>query len=129
MNSPASALLRFAQAAWIALLLLCLLWELWLAPLRPGGSWLWLKALPIALTLPGVLRADVYRLQVAVLLSALYLMEATVRMFEPWPVRALALAELVLVLVFFTAAVLYLRPLKRAAKMKSGATSEAKANS
>ncbi len=29
----------------IALILLSLAWELWLAPLRPGGSWLVLKIL------------------------------------------------------------------------------------
>ncbi|MGE8376506.1 MAG: DUF2069 domain-containing protein, partial [Diaphorobacter nitroreducens] len=27
-----------------ALIVLCLAWELWLAPLRPGGSWLAIKA-------------------------------------------------------------------------------------
>jgi uncharacterized membrane protein len=33
----------------VALILLRLGWELWLAPLRPGGSLLALKALPLAL--------------------------------------------------------------------------------
>jgi uncharacterized membrane protein len=48
--------LRLAFVAATALMLLELLWELLLAPLRPGGSWLALKALPLALLLPGVAR-------------------------------------------------------------------------
>jgi uncharacterized membrane protein len=48
--------LRLALVAATALMLLELLWELLLAPLRPGGSWLALKALPLALLLPGVAR-------------------------------------------------------------------------
>jgi uncharacterized membrane protein len=48
--------LRLALIAATALMLLELLWELLLAPLRPGGSWLALKALPLALLLPGVAR-------------------------------------------------------------------------
>lgn len=119
MSTTSTSALRVAQATWVALLALCVAWELWLAPLRPGGSWLWLKAVPIALALPGVLRGNVYALQAALLLSALYLMEATVRIFEPWPVRGLAAAELVLVIAFFAAAIVFLRPLKRAAKTRA----------
>jgi uncharacterized membrane protein len=48
--------LRLALIAATALMLLELLWELLLAPLRPGGSGLALKALPLALLLPGVAR-------------------------------------------------------------------------
>ena len=40
----------------IALIILCAAWELWLAPVRPGGSWLALKALLVVWALPGVLR-------------------------------------------------------------------------
>ena len=40
---------RAFTAALAALLLLEILWEIWLAPLRPGAYWLALKALPLAL--------------------------------------------------------------------------------
>jgi len=40
----------------IALIFLCLAWELWLAPLRPGGSSLVFKVLPLLLPLTGILR-------------------------------------------------------------------------
>ena len=52
--APAGCALALIAAT--ALMLLELLWELLLAPLRPGGSWLALKALPLALLLPGVAR-------------------------------------------------------------------------
>ena len=38
---------RAAAASLLALALLEMLWELWLAPLKPGGSWLVLKVLPL----------------------------------------------------------------------------------
>ena len=59
-NSPrtaeGAAWLRAALVAALALTVLQLLWELLLAPLRPGGSWLALKALPLALLLPAAAR-------------------------------------------------------------------------
>lgn len=109
---------RIAALSWLALFALLVAWELWIAPLRPG-SWLWIKALPIALTLPGVVAVNARTLQVALLVSTLYLMEAAVRVFEPPPVRALATIELALVCAFFVAAVAVLRPLKRAARARA----------
>ena len=38
-----------AAGSLLALIALCLAWELVLAPLRPGGSWLALKALPLCI--------------------------------------------------------------------------------
>ena len=52
-----------ASVSLIALIFLCLTWELWLAPLRPGGSWLVLKLLPLLAALMGVLRGRRYTLQ------------------------------------------------------------------
>lgn len=110
--------LRVAQAAWIGLIVWCLAWEAWLAPLRPGGSWLVLKLVPLLLTLRGVLRGEPDALQWSLLIVLLYLAEATVRLFEPAPVRWMATVELALVLAFFVAAIVFLRPYKRAAKAR-----------
>jgi uncharacterized membrane protein len=122
VNAAGSASQRIAWhaalASWLALIALALLWETWIAPLRPGGSWLALKALPLALALRGVLRADAYTMQWALLLSLAYLAEGAVRVFEPAPVRALAALEIALALLFFIAAIVYLRPLKRAARAR-----------
>ncbi len=49
-----------AATCLLALIALGLAWELWLAPLRPGGSWLALKVLPLTLALPGVLKLRMY---------------------------------------------------------------------
>ncbi len=108
--------LRIAQGAWLALIALCVLWELWLAPIRPGGSWLVLKALPLLLPIRGVFRGDLKSLQWALMLVLLYLMEGAVRAGEPAPYGTLAWIELLLVTVFFIAAIAYVRPFKQAAR-------------
>lgn len=36
-----------AAASLVALIILCVAWELVLAPLRPGGSWMVLKVIPL----------------------------------------------------------------------------------
>lgn len=94
----------------LALLFLCLAWELWLAPLRPGGSWLVLKTLPLLLPLQGILRGTRYTYQWASMLILAYFAEGAVRAFGDGGRSALlASAELVLTLVFFVSAVLYAR--------------------
>ena len=70
---------HLAALGLIALVLLCLLWELLLAPLRPGGSWLALKALPLALLVPAALRGTRRALQWLSLLLPFYVAEGVVR--------------------------------------------------
>ncbi len=48
---------RAALTSLLALIALCLAWGLRLAPLRPGGSWLGLKTVPLLAPLFGVLPA------------------------------------------------------------------------
>lgn len=62
-----------------ALTLLLILWETVLAPVRPGGSWLVLKAVPLALVWPGIARGRVRSRQIASLLLPFYFAEAIVR--------------------------------------------------
>ena len=70
---------RLAVASTLALALLQILWELALAPLRPHGSWLALKALPLLLLLPGVAHGRRMPRQVLALLLPFYIGEALVR--------------------------------------------------
>ena len=94
----------------LALLFLCLAWELWLAPLRPGGSWLALKALPLPLPLMGILHGRRYTYQWASMLILAYFAEGAVRAFgDGGASAALALVEALLALVFFVSAALYAR--------------------
>lgn len=94
----------------LALIFLCLAWELWLAPLRPGGSWLALKALPLLAPLRGILRGWRYTYQWASMLILAYLAEGVVRaLTDGGAAAALALAEVALTLAFFVNAILYAR--------------------
>jgi uncharacterized membrane protein len=70
---------RAAVASVFALALTELLWETLLAPLRPGGSWLALKALPVALLCLALGRGSHKARQVASLLLPIYFGEALVR--------------------------------------------------
>ena len=101
---------RAASAALIALIALCLAWELWLAPLRPGGSLVALKALPLALALPGIFAGRRYTYQWSSLLILAYFAEGVTRaVAERGASQACAAAELVLSVFFFAAVVAYAR--------------------
>jgi uncharacterized membrane protein len=102
------ALQHTASASLIALIFLCLVWELWLAPLRPGGSSLAFKALPLLLPLMGILKGRRYTYQWAPMLVLAYFTEGVVRAWSDTGLSAwLAGAEVVLSVVFFFAAIYY----------------------
>lgn len=104
------ALRLAASASLLALLALCLAWELWLAPLRPGGSLLALKAAPLALPIPGVLNGRRYTYQWSAMLVLAYFAEGVMRAWsERGASQLLAGAEIALSLVFFASAVAYAR--------------------
>lgn len=105
------ALLRnIASASLIGLILLGVAWELWLAPLRPGGSWLVLKVLPLMVPLFGILRGRLYTYRWSTLLIWLYFTEGSVRAWtDPAPGSWLGLVEAGLSLTFFAAAAWYAR--------------------
>ena len=104
------ALRLAASGALIALIALCLAWELWLAPLRPGGSYIALKALPLALFLSGIVQGKRRTYQMSSMFVLAYLAEGVVRAWsESGLSRPLALAEVALSVLFFAAAVSYAR--------------------
>ncbi|CAJ0705296.1 DUF2069 domain-containing protein [Ralstonia wenshanensis] len=118
------ALALLSAGSLIALIVLCAAWELWLAPVRPGGSWLALKALLLAWPLPGVLRKNRYTMQWASMFILLFFTEGIVRATSDVGLsRSLAWGEVVLSVVFFTATIFYLRPFKRAAKARASQSS------
>ncbi|MBS0319561.1 MAG: DUF2069 domain-containing protein [Proteobacteria bacterium] len=82
MNLPAAApppVARAALLATLAVVVWLVLWETVLAPMRPGLSWTVLKAVPLALTLPGLMRASRRARQWATLLLPWYAAEALTR--------------------------------------------------
>ena len=70
---------RATIAGLLALVALEILWEIALAPLRPGAGWLALKALPLVVLLPGTMRGARRPRQWLALLLPFYAAEAIVR--------------------------------------------------
>ncbi len=108
---PSKATLQLAASASLAgLFVLCLAWELWLAPLRPGGSLVALKALPLLLPLRGIWEGRRYTYQWSSLLILAYLAEGVTRaMSEHGTSQFLAGLEALLSAFFFAAVVTYAR--------------------
>lgn len=99
-----------ATVSLIALILLCLAWESILAPLRPGGSLLLLKATPLLLPLFGILRGKRYTYQWSSMFILLYFTEGVVRAWSDVGLSSqMALVELLLTIIFFVCAIFYAR--------------------
>jgi len=98
-----------ASASLLALIALCVLWEAWLAPLRPGGSWMMLKAVPLLPAVFGVLRGKRYTYQWLSMLSLLYFTEGVLRVSDPGLTATLAGIEIVLSVLLFLSTMLYAR--------------------
>lgn len=112
-----------AVGSLLGLILLGLSWELWLAPLRPGGSWWALKVLPLTLPMAGLLKNRMYTYRWVSLLVWLYFTEACVRGWsDRWPSNALAMAQGVLCLLLFFACAMHVRLRFKAAKAQTAAT-------
>ena len=113
-----------ASASLVALIGLCVAWELWLAPLRPGGSTLVLKVLPLLAPLFGILHGKRYTHQWSTLLSLLYVTEGLVRATsERGTSVPLAWGEVILATAFFLSCMLY----ARATRPSLSASGESKA--
>lgn len=114
---PVEATRWLAVGSLLALLALGLAWELWLAPLRPGGSWWVLKVLPLCLPLPGLLKRRMYTYRWTSLLVWFYFAEGVVRATsERGPAVPLAVLEIVFSLSLFVACALHVRMRLRNAK-------------
>ena len=88
-----------------------------LAPLREGGTWLFLKALPLAFAVIGLLKRRMYTYRWLSLLVWLYFTEGVVRAWsDAAPSRWLALAEVVLCVLLFIACAAHVRLRQRAVK-------------
>lgn len=101
-----------ATAAFVDLFILCVFWEWFIAPLRPGGSWMVLKGLPLLFAIPGIWKGNNYTMQWASMLILIYMTEGLVRLFETGANFWMALLETILTLIGFIALLMYLKPLK-----------------
>ena len=92
----------------IALIALNLAWEAWLAP--SGRAVLILKTVPLLLPLFGILRGKRYTFQWSSMLILLYFAEGVMRAYGAQGLVAyLALAEVMLALIFYLCAIFYAR--------------------
>jgi uncharacterized membrane protein len=106
-----------AVGSLLGLILLGLAWELWLAPLRPGGSWWAIKVLPLCVPLAGLLKNRMYTYRWVSMLVWLYFIEGVVRAWgDAWPSNGLAGIQTLLCITLFVACALHVRIRFKAAK-------------
>ncbi len=111
-------------ASLIALIFLCLGWELWWAPLRPGGSWLVLKAVFLLAPLFGILRGKRYTYKWLSLFIQFYILEGLTRATSDHGLsQQLAIAESVLAIIIFVSVILYVRATRQAPEEKAAPAS------
>ena len=99
-----------AVSSLMGLIVLGLAWELWLAPLRAGGTLLALKVLPLCFPLTGLLKNRMYTYRWLSLLIWLYFTEGVVRAWsDSVPSNYFAIAEVFLCVVLFAACALHVK--------------------
>ncbi len=107
---------QIEMTRWLALgslgglIVLGLAWEMWLAPIRPGGSLLALKVLPLCIPLAGILKNRMYTYRWVSLMVWLYFTEGVVRAWsDRAPGNYLGMLEVLLCLLLFMACALHVR--------------------
>ena len=113
-----------ASASLIALIFLCLGWELWWAPLKPGGSWLVLKAVFLLAPLFGILRGKRYTYKWLSLFIQFYVLEGLTRATSDHGLsQQLAIAESILAIILFITVILFVRATRPAPEEKAASAS------
>lgn len=107
---------QIEMTRWLALgslgglIVLGLAWEMWLAPIRPGGSLLALKVLPLCIPLAGIMKNRMYTYRWVSLMVWIYFTEGAVRAWsDRAPGNYLGMVEVLLCLLLFTACALHVR--------------------
>ena len=107
---------QIEMTRWLALgslgglIVLGLMWEMWLAPIRPGGSLLALKVLPLCIPLAGILKNRMYTYRWVSLMVWIYFTEGVVRAWSDRPPgNYLGMVEVALCLLLFVACALHVR--------------------
>ena len=117
VSNPVILSRRVAVATLLGLIILGLAWELVLSPLRPGGSWLALKVLPLCIPIAGLLKNRMYTYRWLSLVIWLYFIEGVVRAWgDRRPGNFLALLEVALCVLLFAACTVHIRIRQRNAR-------------
>ena len=119
-NTPSASVTTtraLAVGSLLGLIVLGLAWELWLAPLREGGTLWAIKVLPLCIPLAGLLKNRMYTYRWVSMLVWLYFTEGVVRAWgDAWPSNALAGLQILLCTTLFVACALHVRIRFKAAK-------------
>ena len=111
-----------ASTSLIALIFLCLGWELWWAPLKTGGSWLVLKAVFLLAPLFGILRGKRYTYKWLSLFVQFYILEGLTRATSDHGLsQQLAIGESILAIILFITVILYVRATRPPPEEKAAA--------
>jgi len=109
-----------AVVSLVGLIVLSVAWELYLAPIKPGGSLLALKALPLCVPLAGLLKNRMYTYRWVSLLVWLYFTEGVVRAYsDRAPSNYWAMVEVFLCLTLFAGCAMHVRIRLRHAKVSA----------
>ena len=109
-----------ASFSLIALIIFSLAWEGVLAPIKPEGSKLILKAVPLLLPLFGILNGRRYTYQWASMFILIYFTEGAVRAWADRGLSAkLALIEVLLTVIFFACTIFYAKLTRTSVKLTS----------
>ncbi|HEX4856415.1 MAG TPA: DUF2069 domain-containing protein [Limnobacter sp.] len=105
----------------LGLIVLCVAWELFVAPLRPGGSWLVLKVLPLLLVVPGIFKQRVKTYQATSLMVWLYFAEGATRASSDPALNSQLMAglEVILTIALFASVSVFARTYKVAKPVAS----------
>lgn len=116
LNKVSTGQLKFgASASLILLIFLCLAWESVLAPLKPGGSFLILKAGFLLWPLFGILRGNRYTYKWASMYILFYFTEGAVRAWSDVGIsKQLAFIEIALSVIFFFCTIYYAKKTRAA---------------
>ncbi len=113
-----------ASASLIALIFLCLGWELWWAPLKPGGSWLVLKSVFLLAPLFGILRGKRYTYKWLSLFIQFYVLEGLTRATSDHGLsQQLAIVESILAIILFITVILFVRATRPTPEEKAASVS------
>ncbi len=109
-NKSVNVIRALAVASLVGLIVLGVAWELVLAPIKPGGSLLALKVLPLCFPLAGLLKNRMYTYRWVSLMVWLYFTEGAVRAWSDRPPgNYLAMVEILLCLILFAACTLHVK--------------------
>tara|TARA_A100001011_G_C14308405_1_gene844347 strand:- start:1335 stop:1709 length:375 start_codon:yes stop_codon:yes gene_type:complete len=105
----------------ICMIILGIAWEIWLNPIKEEGSLLWLKVTPLIVTLPGLVKGNVYTFQWISLLVWFYICEALVRVYTVQMIEIiLSIIWLIMSIILFVIVWMAIKSFK---KLKSSSNS------